>query len=374
MATTRRPVNGRRPAARLFAHDRQFGVRRVAGADEAGRGCLAGPLVVAAVCLDLEGLTPPRPALAERPRRLEAPRPRRPRTASPRRSCARRTRSSCSSRARRRSTATASTARTCACWRAPWPRSSPARRSASWTASGSGPRAPAHRAVVGGDHRSAVHRRRVGDRQDRARPPHGRADGGGLSRLRLRPARRLRDPRAPRRAAGRGALAAAPALLPVDGLPGLRGTLGSPVALTGPRSPRAGGPRAPAIAPRRTAMRSRRTVRPARSGWARQVGLGRPRDPGPLGRRDRLVEHGRIAARLDLADGHDRRRARPPGRAPRPPRASARRGSSSPAASGGAPRPPRRGAPPPSDRHGRDGGAAGRDGSTPGACQGARGG
>lgn len=50
--------NGRRPAARLFAHDRGFGARRVAGADEAGRGSLAGPLVVAAVCLDLEGLTP----------------------------------------------------------------------------------------------------------------------------------------------------------------------------------------------------------------------------------------------------------------------------------------------------------------------------
>jgi ribonuclease HII len=29
----------------------------VAGADEAGRGCLAGPLVVAAVCLDLTGLS-----------------------------------------------------------------------------------------------------------------------------------------------------------------------------------------------------------------------------------------------------------------------------------------------------------------------------
>lgn len=29
----------------------------MAGADEAGRGCLAGPLVVAAVCLDLEGLS-----------------------------------------------------------------------------------------------------------------------------------------------------------------------------------------------------------------------------------------------------------------------------------------------------------------------------
>jgi ribonuclease HII len=58
VATARRQATGRRPAARLFAHDRAYGVRRVAGADEAGRGCLAGPLVVAAVCLDLERLTP----------------------------------------------------------------------------------------------------------------------------------------------------------------------------------------------------------------------------------------------------------------------------------------------------------------------------
>ncbi|MCB0872948.1 MAG: ribonuclease HII [Actinobacteria bacterium] len=42
---------------RLFAYDRRIGVRFVAGADEAGRGCLAGPLVAAAVCLDLEGIT-----------------------------------------------------------------------------------------------------------------------------------------------------------------------------------------------------------------------------------------------------------------------------------------------------------------------------
>ena len=57
MGTRRRP-GAHRPSARLFAHDRSLGVRRVAGADEAGRGCLAGPLVVAAVCLDLEGLGP----------------------------------------------------------------------------------------------------------------------------------------------------------------------------------------------------------------------------------------------------------------------------------------------------------------------------
>ena len=42
---------------RLFAFDREFGVRYVAGADEAGRGSLAGPLVAAAVLFDLERLT-----------------------------------------------------------------------------------------------------------------------------------------------------------------------------------------------------------------------------------------------------------------------------------------------------------------------------
>lgn len=42
---------------RLFAFDRGLGSRYVAGADEAGRGCLAGPLVAAAVLLDYEGLS-----------------------------------------------------------------------------------------------------------------------------------------------------------------------------------------------------------------------------------------------------------------------------------------------------------------------------
>ena len=37
-------------------HDRNLGVRYVAGADEAGRGCLAGPLVAAAVLFDVEAL------------------------------------------------------------------------------------------------------------------------------------------------------------------------------------------------------------------------------------------------------------------------------------------------------------------------------
>jgi ribonuclease HII len=49
----RRPHSGRR----LFAFDRALGCRFVAGADEAGRGSLAGPLVAAAVLFDLERLT-----------------------------------------------------------------------------------------------------------------------------------------------------------------------------------------------------------------------------------------------------------------------------------------------------------------------------
>src|SRR5512132_1403277 len=41
---------------RLLRHDRRLGVRFVAGADEAGRGSLAGPLVVAGVLLDYSAL------------------------------------------------------------------------------------------------------------------------------------------------------------------------------------------------------------------------------------------------------------------------------------------------------------------------------
>jgi ribonuclease HII len=42
---------------RLFAFDRGLESRFVAGADEAGRGCLAGPLVAAAVLFDYETLS-----------------------------------------------------------------------------------------------------------------------------------------------------------------------------------------------------------------------------------------------------------------------------------------------------------------------------
>ena len=51
---------GRRRLARsrrLFAFDRGLQSRFVAGTDEAGRGCLAGPLVAAAVLIDYESLS-----------------------------------------------------------------------------------------------------------------------------------------------------------------------------------------------------------------------------------------------------------------------------------------------------------------------------
>jgi ribonuclease HII len=48
----------RPPGPKLFRHDRGLGCRFVAGADEAGRGCLAGPLVAAAVLFDQQRLRP----------------------------------------------------------------------------------------------------------------------------------------------------------------------------------------------------------------------------------------------------------------------------------------------------------------------------
>jgi ribonuclease HII len=46
------------PGPKLFRYDRGLGARFVAGADEAGRGCLAGPLVAAAVLFDQSRLRP----------------------------------------------------------------------------------------------------------------------------------------------------------------------------------------------------------------------------------------------------------------------------------------------------------------------------
>lgn len=51
-----------RRGRKLIAFDRRLGVRYVAGVDEAGRGSLAGPLVVAGVLLDYDRLRGPRTA------------------------------------------------------------------------------------------------------------------------------------------------------------------------------------------------------------------------------------------------------------------------------------------------------------------------
>src|SRR5206468_8221905 len=57
-ATPRRARSRPSPARKLFAFDRSLGSRWVAGADEAGRGSLAGPLVAAAVLFDLSAVGP----------------------------------------------------------------------------------------------------------------------------------------------------------------------------------------------------------------------------------------------------------------------------------------------------------------------------
>jgi ribonuclease HII len=57
-ATVSAPRPTRSNGRKLFIHDRRLGHRWVAGADEAGRGCLAGPLVAAAVLFDLDRVTP----------------------------------------------------------------------------------------------------------------------------------------------------------------------------------------------------------------------------------------------------------------------------------------------------------------------------
>jgi len=56
-ARSRRRKRRASSGQRLFAFDRRLGHRFLAGADEAGRGCLAGPLVAAGVLFDYEALT-----------------------------------------------------------------------------------------------------------------------------------------------------------------------------------------------------------------------------------------------------------------------------------------------------------------------------
>lgn len=56
--SSRKKAKPARAGRRLFKFDREIGTPLIAGADEAGRGCLAGPLVAAAVLFDVEALAP----------------------------------------------------------------------------------------------------------------------------------------------------------------------------------------------------------------------------------------------------------------------------------------------------------------------------
>ena len=203
MGMRRRP-GAHRPSARLFAHDRALGVRRVAGADEAGRGCLAGPLVVAAVCLDLEGLGPAaRRALGDlddskrlTPGRAGAGRAGDP---APRRAGRRRQRVVRDDRPRRPPPHQPEAAGARAGGDHALPVPLPGRR---LRAGPLGSRAPS--GGRGGPHQR-LHRRGVRRGQDDPRPADARPDGHGLSGLRLRAPHGLRDARPPRRPRGGGA-------------------------------------------------------------------------------------------------------------------------------------------------------------------------
>ena len=75
----------KRTGQKLLRFDRRLGARFVAGADEAGRGSLAGPLVVAGVLLDYGSLRDHRVRPLALPQRLEAVLARAARGALPRR-------------------------------------------------------------------------------------------------------------------------------------------------------------------------------------------------------------------------------------------------------------------------------------------------
>ena len=178
--------------------DRGLGVRFVAGADEAGRGCLAGPLVAAAVLFDYERLSLTDRALAERAQRLQAAHARRCASCCTRGCCGRRSASSVTSRCVRgiderglHKTNLAALSRHAAA------RGRRGRRCACPTASRCPPTGFEQRHVVGGDATLGRDRRRVRDRQGHARSLHA-ADGGALSGLGVRDPRRLLHARAPR--------------------------------------------------------------------------------------------------------------------------------------------------------------------------------
>ena len=215
--SARKAKRRRPPGARLFRFDRALGARFVAGADEAGRGCLAGPLVAAAVLFDYERLTlrdlrslsALNDSKQHTPEAREALYPRVLRAA---------TRVAVTSRCVRgiderglhktnlaalRDVLTRVGCPGCLCLSDGFP---------------VGPTGFDQRPVVGGDATSAaIAAASVIAKVTRDRFMH--ADGGALPRLGVRRPRGLLHPGAPRRHRAPGRVAAAPHVLPVDGVP-----------------------------------------------------------------------------------------------------------------------------------------------------------
>ena len=194
------PARGRRARSRTTSAG--SAIVHVAGVDEVGRGCLAGPVVAGAVVLRPE-------QYVRRRRRLEGAHGRRSRAALRARSSAPPSRGTSRSSSRTKSIASTSIA----------PRS---RRCAQAVMAlvplpgfvlVDGFRIPdllmAQRPIIGGDRRVHGDRRRVDPRQGHARSADGRA-ARARSALRLRSPQGLRDARSSRR--GRAASATRPCI------------------------------------------------------------------------------------------------------------------------------------------------------------------
>ena len=178
-----------RRTAWLFRFDQQFGHRFVAGADEAGRGSLAGPLVAAAVLLDYRRLGPTSAGHSPDSTTPSA-RPRRSGSASTRR-CSPQPPGGGDGPLRRRDRLSRASRDQSA---APWPTCSDRSRcpapSASATASGSAPAAGSITRRDRGRRPQRRDRRRLGDRQGDPGPLH-EAGRRVLPGLGLRQERRL---------------------------------------------------------------------------------------------------------------------------------------------------------------------------------------
>ena len=225
-ATRRAKRRKRSSGSRLFRFDRGLGVRLVAGADEAGRGCLAGPLVAAAVLFDYEALT-----LSDL-RSLSALNDSKQHTAE--------AREALYPRVLRAATCVAITSR---CVRGIDERGlhntnlaalsdvlARVGREGCLCLSDGFPVPPTgfdQRPVVGGDATSAAIAAASVVAKVSARPVHA-PHGGALSGLGVRDARRLLHARAPRRDREARRLAAAPDELPVDGVPAARAVTAHP--------------------------------------------------------------------------------------------------------------------------------------------------